>query len=135
MRLRSRTRCRCRLARRFRRRRRSGHFFLRLMLSSIFGIMLGASFGNDLLLHRRLILHKFNVRHLRSGRRWNQKEESENKAGNDAGKMENVRSAGGFRQFDDVFRIYLFALDYSCSVICITGCICEIGKKESHDHH
>jgi len=90
---------------------------------------------NDFLLGRRLILHKLNVRHLRSGRRRDQKEESQNEARDDKREVEYIRTACRFRQLDYIFRIYLLALNDSGSVICISCRICEIGKKESHDDH
>lgn len=135
VRLRRWTRCRRRLAWGLGSRRRSSYFLFWIVLSSIFGILLSAPFCNDFLLRRRLVLYKLDVRHLRSGRRRNQKEESENEASNDAREVEDIRSACRFRQFNNVFRIDLLALDYSCSVIRISCRICEICQEESHNDH
>ncbi len=53
------------------------------MLAGVFGIFLGATFGNDSFLDGRLVLDKLDIRHLSPWRRWNQKEKGKNEAGDD----------------------------------------------------
>lgn len=135
MRLRSWTRRRRRLAWSLRCRGRRSHFLLRIVFAGRFRILFSPSFGNHSLLHRRLVLHKFNIRNLRSWRRRNQEEEGKDEARDDKREVEYIGAARSLRQFDYIFRIYLLALNDSSSVVSISCRICKIGKEETHDHH
>jgi len=114
----------------FRRRIRRLHRLV-LMLSGIFGIVLGFLLGDNFVLHGRLVLNKLDIRHLRSRRRRHYKKESQNEAGEHQRKVEYVRAGSCLRHLYYIFRIYLTAVNHSRVVVGIARSIGNEGENQS----
>ena len=100
----------------------------------VFRIVLRSARGNDFLFDFRLILNEFNIRYLLFRRRRNQEEERKNECGHHGGEVEYVRAACRLWHLQNVFRIYMFALDQCGVIVCITYRI-EHESEEERDYN
>lgn len=69
--------------------------------------MLGSTWRYDFLLNRGLVLNKFDIRDLRQRPRWNQEKEGQDEASEKQSEVSQIRTACGFRHFQNIFGIDL----------------------------
>lgn len=115
-------------------RRRGLNLLLGIFLASFFRIVLCLNSADYLPFSLLLVLNKFNVGHLTSRRRWNEKEESKNEASEHHRNMEDVRTACCFGHLQNTFGIQRLAMHHDRMIVCIAHSKRDIQHEHPNDH-
>lgn len=105
------------------------------MLPSVFRIVLGFSLGANLFFYFRLVLNKFDIRHLHFRRRRNQEEKRKNQTCRHQCDVKQIRPTRRLRHVHDGIGIYLLALNNRGMVVGVAHTERRKREKQTDDNH
>lgn len=103
------------------------------MMTGIFGAVLSPPLRHNVFRGRRLILDKFNVGHLCLRRWWHEEEKGQDKTNNHHRVVEDIRAGCGFLHFQNIFRIYMFAVNHGRAVVSFAHGVGGKGKDQAKE--